>query len=347
MNSTKNKMDGITILRFFAAFYVFVFHINLRTPLDFGHIVNKIISNGSIGMSIFFMLSGFVLAYNYYDTNLQDYLKKRVARIYPAYIACALLSLPFLFIDNLTWAQRVTCILLYLFCMQAWIYQSFTLWNFGGTWSVSVEMFFYALFPKISKLINKNNILIVVIASYIISALLIPVSRIIGGPTIGSVYYATPIFRLPEFIIGICTGIYFSNGKRVSHVLFLLSLAIFIYSTTISKVKMDTNFLIVPSLAMIICYLGNAHIPKNILTSTMVYLGEISYSFYLMQLPILMYLDHYPDTFLRTHALLSWIMVFALNITFAMLSWHFVEKNKVFKAFFYRKSYAQDNSKVS
>ena len=60
-NITRKKMDGVTILRFIAAFYVFIFHINMRVPVNFGELINKTISNGVIGMSIFFMLSGFVL----------------------------------------------------------------------------------------------------------------------------------------------------------------------------------------------------------------------------------------------------------------------------------------------
>lgn len=337
MNSSKNKMDGITILRFFAAFYVFIFHINMRAPVDFGSHLNKTISNGAIGMSIFFMLSGFVLTYNYYDSQLLDYFKKRIARIYPAYLCCGIISLPFLFTDNLTSGQIISCLVLYLVCMQAWIYQSFSLWNFGGTWSVSVEMFFYSLFPYILKIINKDNLIFITLFAYGFSAVLVPISLIIGGPTVGSVYYATPIFRLPEFIVGICAAMYFINGKRINNITFYISVAMFFYATTLSDVNMDTNYLIIPTLALIICYLGNLEITKNILTSCLIYLGDISYSFYLMQLPLLMYLDRNPDTFLRTHGIASWILVFLLNLAMAMLCWHFIEKNSILRSFFLRK----------
>ncbi len=77
-NITRKKMDGVTILRFIAAFYVFIFHINMRVPVNFGELLNKTISNGVIGMSIFFMLSGFVLTYNYYGSLSKNYFRKRV-----------------------------------------------------------------------------------------------------------------------------------------------------------------------------------------------------------------------------------------------------------------------------
>ncbi|HHA1957726.1 TPA: acyltransferase family protein [Enterobacter asburiae] len=338
MNLSKNKMDGITILRFFAAFYVFIFHINMRSPLDFGSHINKSISNGAIGMSVFFMLSGFVLTYNYYNSQLVDYFKKRLARIYPAYLCCGVLSFPFLFTDNLTAGQIIACITLYLVCMQAWIYQSFSLWNFGGTWSVSVEMFFYSLFPSILKLITKNNVHLLILFAYIFSAALVPVSLIIGGPTVSSVYYATPIFRFPEFIIGICAAFYFLHGMRIKHSVFFISIIVFFYATSLSNVNMDTNFLITPTLAVIISYLGELKVTKNIFTSTLVYLGDISYSFYLMQLPLLMYLDRNPDSILRTHGFISWILAFSLNLFMAATCWHFIERNKALKSLFLKRT---------
>lgn len=75
-NITRKKMDGVTILRFIAAFYVFIFHINMRVPVNFGELINKTISNGVIGMSIFFMLSGFVLTYNYYGFLVKQLLQE-------------------------------------------------------------------------------------------------------------------------------------------------------------------------------------------------------------------------------------------------------------------------------
>ena len=57
---------GLTVVRFLAAFWVFLVHFELRIPLDPGP-VERIIANGALGMPLFFMLSGFVLAHRYHD----------------------------------------------------------------------------------------------------------------------------------------------------------------------------------------------------------------------------------------------------------------------------------------
>jgi peptidoglycan/LPS O-acetylase OafA/YrhL len=49
-------------LRFFAALYVFIFHIHLRWPLaPESTFLSNLLGQGAIGMSLFFVLSGLVL----------------------------------------------------------------------------------------------------------------------------------------------------------------------------------------------------------------------------------------------------------------------------------------------
>ncbi|EFN6661499.1 acyltransferase, partial [Escherichia coli O7:H7] len=250
-------MDGVTILRFIAAFYVFIFHINMRVPVNFGELLNKTISNGVIGMSIFFMLSGFVLTYNYYGSLSKNYFRKRIARIFPAYLFCGLLTLPFLLSSDASFLKMIASIFLFVTGMQSWIYQTFDFWNFSGTWSISVELFFYALFPFLIKSINKNNLIYVLLFSYLSSALLIPLSDIIQGPVVWSVYYATPIYRLPEFVVGICIAILFLNGYRVNHYTWLLSILLFMYATTQqNNNSMGVNYLTIPAISIMLLHLA-------------------------------------------------------------------------------------------
>ncbi len=74
---------------------------------------------GYVGVTFFFVLSGFVIAYNYYDRfekfdvrALSDYAASRLARIYPVY-AFVILSV---------WWMKgcIDPIALYLFALQAW-----------------------------------------------------------------------------------------------------------------------------------------------------------------------------------------------------------------------------------
>lgn len=327
-NITRKKMDGVTILRFIAAFYVFIFHINMRVPVNFGELINKTISNGVIGMSIFFMLSGFVLTYNYYGSLSNNYFRKRIARIFPAYLFCGLLTLPFLLSSDASFLKMIASIFLFVTGMQSWIYQTFDFWNFSGTWSISVELFFYALFPFLIKNINKNNVIYVLLFSYLSSALLIPLSDIIQGPVVWSVYYATPIYRLPEFVVGVCIAILFLYGYRVNHYTWLLSILLFLYATTQqNNNSMGVNYLTIPAISIMLLHLAKINIKNNIANRAIIYFGDISYSFYLMQLPILYYLDHNKNSFILNYGLFSWLVLFVINTAMASLSYHFLEKN--------------------
>ena len=109
-------------------------------------------------MSLFFMLSGFVLAYRYADgrSTLKDYLINRFARIYPIYAVAALVTLPWIGInfvnsslaDTLKWiGQLALLVFSNIFLIQAWFLQYFSHWNDGGSWSISVEAFCYILLP--------------------------------------------------------------------------------------------------------------------------------------------------------------------------------------------------------
>ena len=94
--NTKNEIHGLTTFRFIAAFYVFIFHCNLRFKVDAPEIVSNFIHNGAIGMTFFFVLSGFVMSWSSRDGIKDNYLRSRLARIYAAYLFMGLVSLPFI-----------------------------------------------------------------------------------------------------------------------------------------------------------------------------------------------------------------------------------------------------------
>src|SRR5260370_6407765 len=54
---------------------------------------------GYVGVSFFFVLSGFILVYTYAGREIdnRDFYRARFARIYPAYLFSLLISLPFFY----------------------------------------------------------------------------------------------------------------------------------------------------------------------------------------------------------------------------------------------------------
>ena len=70
-----------------AAFLVFISHFGSVVDGNFPHIIQRFFAEFHIGVSIFFVLSGFLITYRYYNNFhlttgwFKQYLKNRVARI--------------------------------------------------------------------------------------------------------------------------------------------------------------------------------------------------------------------------------------------------------------------------
>ncbi len=90
-----NQLD---FTRFLAATFIVIFHSGTNVYPFNQYPFNILVSDGRIYVSYFFTLSGFILAYVYYDENkkicLNNFYISRFARIYPIY---CLSLLPFLF----------------------------------------------------------------------------------------------------------------------------------------------------------------------------------------------------------------------------------------------------------
>ncbi|HEO9142854.1 TPA: acyltransferase [Enterobacter asburiae] len=326
------ELYGLTIFRFVAAFYVFIFHCNIRYPLTAPQWISNIIKNGAIGMTFFFVLSGFVLAWASRSGIKERYLSLRIARIYPAYIMMGIVSLPFLF--EYDFKKILSYLFLYFTSSQSWFPSTFNAWHFGGSWSVSTEMFFYLVFPLLFSII-KNNPYTTLIISYIATSLIIPISLQISGSTEFPQYYISPIHRLPEFTIGIALGCLFTSGFKITRfkytILFISILALFFLSPKHNEGWMRNNYITVLFTSSIIYCLSCMEFSITKLTKPFVYLGKISYSFYLMQLPIMIYITLHHDSLAMLPHWQIWVLLGVLNTAMAAACYHFVENNKKIK----------------
>ncbi len=97
--SDKHIFETMNGLRGFAALIVVTYHLSLSEPLSLG--------NGFLAVDLFFVLSGFVIAYSY-ETRLKnglslgDFFLIRLIRLYPLYILGTLLSVLVVAVDFLT-----------------------------------------------------------------------------------------------------------------------------------------------------------------------------------------------------------------------------------------------------
>lgn len=341
------ELYGLTIFRFVAAFYVFVFHCNLRYPVELPSWVSKIIQNGAVGMTFFFILSGFVLSWASRGGIKEKYMLSRAARIYPAYLLMGLISLPFIFEYNPV--KIITYLLIFLTNTQSWLPSLFSQWNFGGSWSVSTELFFYISFPLIFPIIKKNPLTTLII-SFVITSSIIPLSLIINDSVNFPNYYVSPIHRLPEFTIGVALGCLYSSGHKLpkfKNILFALSiLGLMFISPNNNDGWMRNNYVTVFSTGYVVYYLASTSLKPGLLTLPFIYLGKISYSFYLMQLPIMLFIIKYHNLLAPLPHWMIWVLLALINIIMASVCYHSVENNKAIKAIFMRQKNSNNKLRV-
>ncbi|MES3004037.1 MAG: acyltransferase [Pseudomonadota bacterium] len=155
------RLEQLTAVRFFAAYGVLLSHYAGLLGLPEG--TRFLTDFFSAGVALFFVLSGFVLAYTYEARfaragtgALWGFAVARFARLMPVYWLClvSLLALYLVFGFGLSqgggadYAHKALSFLVNALAMQAWVpdMQMQQYWNAPG-WSISSEFFFYACFP--------------------------------------------------------------------------------------------------------------------------------------------------------------------------------------------------------
>jgi hypothetical protein len=107
LNNRPEKIHALTSLRFFAAFYVVLFH---TVPLVFGDrmqatLTQRAISLGYVSVSFFFLLSGYILAMVYLRSgrpiDKRNFSSARFARVYPLFLVTLLADTPFVLLSRM------------------------------------------------------------------------------------------------------------------------------------------------------------------------------------------------------------------------------------------------------
>jgi len=135
----------LTTYRFFAAALVVMFHFAHNTRV--GQAFPVLIESGPEMVTFFFVLSGFIMGVTCLPDEhfkARQYWVRRFSRIYPAYLLAALAML--LLFPKQGLANGSLAALLHLLMLQAWLPHAALAVN-GPGWSLSVEMFFYAILP--------------------------------------------------------------------------------------------------------------------------------------------------------------------------------------------------------
>ena len=146
----------LTGIRAIAAYMVFIHHYNFLNPKYFGSIIHGMASELHIGVTFFFVLSGFLIAYRYSDMNtftFKQYLTYRLARIYPVYFVFTVIT--FISISSYSNKDWIVFLLNITFLRGFFEQLKFSLVAQG--WSLTVEETFYLLAPLFFIFLNKSK----------------------------------------------------------------------------------------------------------------------------------------------------------------------------------------------
>lgn len=149
----KAYIPALTGLRAVAAWLVFIHHFNPFLPGD--RFLFGLAQQGYTGVSLFFVLSGFLLPYHYYDAplttrvGLVDYFRRRIVRIFPLlFLVVSSTFLVLYFAEKLRYENPAVEYLLNIS-----LFKGFSdAHKFSGvaqSWSLTVEETFYILLPSI------------------------------------------------------------------------------------------------------------------------------------------------------------------------------------------------------
>jgi len=327
------NLPGLTAGRFLAALYVFIFHINLRTPLSYlPWWLQNIVNVGALGVNFFFALSGFLLCISYQNKEIgyRQFMYKRFARIYPVYLFGLLLT----FAVNV-WTGEYPdkkVVLADTLMVESIFYPIADSWYGGGGWSVSTEAAFYAIFPVILPLLLRINskALLFSLLLFIILISSLPGLLYIKGIIGTDLMYAFPLSRLPEFLVGMILALLvskfdFNLNIWVSLPFFALAAIWLVYFSPFYPGFVIHNVFILPAIlcALILLMKDN----RVIGSEPMVFAGKISYSFYICQIALTFVIDlllKYSIIYKHDFAVLP--VAFVINLLLAIFTYHVIER---------------------
>ena len=293
-----NYKPEIDCLRAIAIFLVILFHFELF-----------MVRGGFIGVDIFFVISGYLITnliikdIKENKFSLIEFYARRLRRVIPAlYSTIFVVIILSYFILSPDHVNRIGKSSI----SAASAYSNFFFWHENGyfdfdkhfkpllhTWSLSVELQFYLIWPILIFIIFKffEKKIIIFILLIFLSTLFL--SAIFSERTSGYFYFT--LFRLFEFSIGSLMYLIKDNIKIKSNDLFFfIGIVLIIFSSlgfSEKSVFPGINALVPCTGAALILITGGKLIffKKIFINNVLIFIGKISYSLYLVHWPLIIF----------------------------------------------------------
>ena len=359
------EIKALSGLRIVAAVWVVLFHfrpwLDVSAP-GFRSALAPVINCGAQGVDLFFILSGFVLTWNYLDRMGESFSMKatlhflwlRLARVWPVYVVTLHLALAWIIFtlyvghlpspvaDQLSAVSYARQVLL----VQLWFQPFFdgSSWD-GPAWSISAEWLAYLLFGvvvlaifRIARATRVRGLLWLAVAACLPPTLLL----------LATGHFYTPWSWLPRIVMQFTAGalacaavrkmqLSEAGQRRAGYLSVVLCAGIigilyFLDAYPVAKVSDSSGLvdvLFVPLVASLAVGIGS--LPRLLSTRIMVYGGYISFSLYMVHEIVHTAWNWFTAQFeiILTpswSAKLIMVGVFAVAFLGAVLLYHFVEE---------------------
>ena len=285
-------MPALTGLRFFLALWVILHHLT-GPGQELGATLSAflpapiftLVRGGYLAVTTFFVLSGFVLTRSYWKSSwsraeLAKYYRGRVARVYPVYVLSLLVVAPFIVVDTThgKWGYLAAHITL----TQAWLGPIPVRWN-TPAWSLSCEMFFYAVSPLLGALLVRRTRWPWISAAGAVACVS---TRAMWAVGISDAI--KPLVHLSDFLMGIVAACAYEllQDKVRGWWLYVPGFACAAAAIAWAAwLPVDLNSVLRPLNGLLL--VGLAIGCRGLSGSVLVYLGKASYAMYILHVPVM------------------------------------------------------------
>ena len=303
MQRATQYISNLTPLRGIAAIMIVVFHFEEILARFVKPENSMLVRKSYLMVDLFFIMSGFVMLHVYGEdfskaiksNEFFKFIRARFARLYPLHLFTLLLAIT-MFYGNHSPAnpiQNPAAIPTHLLLLQSFGIHSVFTWNVPS-WSISAEWWCYLLFPLFVLMLSKNNksiYLLILLSATIYFSILYLLPRVnpfvptIPVPHDMNVTYDFGFLRgLAGFMAGMVTYILYQQQK-INQIFSKDIVAFICIALNLFALHLGVNDIIYIPLFMslVLSIAANSGIIHKIfLIRPLQYIGDISYSIYLM-----------------------------------------------------------------
>jgi peptidoglycan/LPS O-acetylase OafA/YrhL len=294
----------LNFIRFVLAVGVILFHFGVNYyPFNLP-VLKTLIQNSSFRVSFFFFISGFVMSMVYAKQvpglTAAYFYKRRFTRIFPVYwLAFILTILGLVFLNHA--APRGLNIIIHFLGLQS-LYPGNALDLNFTTWSISVELVFYLVFPFLLKWmiqLSSKKLLMVTLIIWLIQSLqhILFIEFLYDGTkAVEEFINAFPLWHLPTFFAGMATARFIALNSfsefftKNAFSFFITGLLIFSYIIFIPNpiLKYIHNGLLSPLFLIVVAslYYDTSIVNRILSHKHLSRLGDLSYGLFIFQYPV-------------------------------------------------------------